>query len=255
MLDLPSFVLSCTSRLSSSVFRLPSFSALTDAVAAVVIAPVCAACKAPLDYPTRGAVCDECWAAATPLTPFGRDALPPLIEHAAAIGAYDGRLRDIVQALKYDRRPTIARHLAARMRWAGAEVLAGADAVVPVPLHRSRQRERGFNQAHEHARHLGIPVLDALIRTRRTESQADLPAARRRANVRGAFAMSRGPRRSGRGIHGVRGLVLVLIDDVTTTGATLNACADVLVAAGAEDVRALVAARAALKVTAGVPQR
>jgi len=75
-----------------------------------------------------------------------------------------------------------------------------------VPLHRSRERRRGFNQAREIARHLGPPVIDALQRVRRTASQADLPAARRHANVRGAFVCS--------GRARVRGLTLVLVDDV-----------------------------------------
>ena len=155
---------------------------------------------------------------------------------ARSIGPYEGTLRAIVHALKYDGRPTIARHLAARMRDAGADVLAGADLVVPVPLHRSRERARGFNQARELARHLGLPVAEALARTRRTPSQADLPAARRHANVRGAFEWRREV--------AVKGLTIVLVDDVSTTGATVNACAGPLLDRGATEVRALTAARA-----------
>ena len=146
-------------------------------------------------------------------------------------------MRAIVHALKYGSRQTIARPLAARMREAGREVLTGADAVVPVPLHTSRERHRGFNQARELARHLGAPLVDGLRRVRRTASQADLPAAKRHANVRGAFAASDPEGR-------LRGSTIVLVDDVSTTGATLNACAAALVAAGAREVRALTAARA-----------
>jgi ComF family protein len=209
---------------------------------ALVLAPVCAACRDPLAQPTRGAVCPSCWDAITPLTPLGCDALPPAITLATAIGPYDGRLRDIIHALKYDARPTLARPLAARMRVAGSAVLSGADAVVPVPLHRSRERTRGFNQARELASHLGVRMADVLTRPRRTESQADLAADRRRANVQGAFAPA--ARAS------VEGLVLVLVDDVMTTGATLNACASVLLDAGAKEVRALTAARAPLRAAA-----
>jgi ComF family protein len=153
-----------------------------------------------------------------------------------AIGRYEGALRAIVHALKYGARSTLARPLATRLRACGEEVLTGADLVVPIPLHRSRQRQRGFNQAAEIARHLGVPVQHALRRTRRTSSQADLPAARRHANVRGAFAPTRGASVSGR--------IVVLVDDVSTTGATLNACAAGLRAAGAREVRALIVARA-----------
>ena len=161
---------------------------------------------------------------------------PPLVCLARSIGPYEGALRAIVHALKYDGRPTIARHLALRMRAAGAEVLAGADFVMPVPLHASRERARGFNQARELARHLGYPVADALTRVRRTAPQADLPAAKRHGNVRDAFACRRGA--------AVRRCTIVLVDDVSTTGATLNACAAPLLAAGAREVRALTAARA-----------
>lgn len=211
-----------------------------DGLIAVVLAPVCAACRRPLDEPTRGAVCVPCWSSIVPVTPLGCDAHPPLISLATAIGPYEGTLKAIVHALKYDPRRTIARRLAGHMRLCGHEVLDGADAVVPVPLHRTRERTRGFNQARELARHLGLPVIDALERTRRTSAQADLPAAKRQVNVRGAFALSV-PAAS------LRGLVIVLVDDVTTTAATLNACAAPLAAAGVREVRALTAARAPLR--------
>lgn len=226
------------------VFALARIAA--DSLVAVVLAPVCAACRRPLDEPTRGAVCASCWSAIVPTTPLGCGNFPPLVSLATAIGPYEGTLKDIVHALKYDPRPTIARRLAARMREAGADVLDGADAVVPVPLHRARQRTRGFNQARELARHLDRPVLDALSRTRKTSPQADLPAAKRHANVRGAFALTA----AGAALDG---LVVVLVDDVSTTGATLNACAAPLLDAGVKEVRALTAAQARLR--AGGPPR
>ena len=233
--------------------------AAADGALAVLIAPVCAACSTPLDAPTRGAVCGDCWSAIVPLTPpfcaTCGDSLttwrtisveaslcarcrraPPPVVLARAIGPYEGALRAIVQALKYQSRPTLARGLAERMMQAGADVLRGADVAIPVPLHRSRERARGFNQARELARHLDLPVVDALRRTRRTPSQADLPAARRHVNVRGAFEISRGA--------AIDDLIVVLVDDVSTTGATLHACAIPLLAAGAREVRALTAARA-----------
>ena len=230
-----------------------------DGALAILLAPACAACREPLEEPTRGPVCARCWSAIVPLIPpccrTCGDSLPswriisvaesmcarcrrrpPLLTAARALGPYEGSLRDIVQALKYGARSTLARPLAARLRACGGDLLAGADAVVPIPLHRSRQRQRGFNQAAEIARHLGVPMLDALRRTRRTASQTDLPASRRHANVRGAFALA--PHAS------VADAIVVLVDDVSTTGATLNACAAVLLTAGAREVRALIVARA-----------
>lgn len=232
---------------------------VADGVLAVLLAPVCAACREPLEHPTSGAVCAACWASIVPITPpicrTCGDALPswrqrsieesrcarcrrtpPLITIAGAIGAYDGSLRAIVHALKYDHRQTLARPLSEKLRLAGTAVLREADVVVPVPLHPSRERQRGFNQARELGRHLGVPLADVLRRSRKTPPQADLPAARRNANVRGAFAC--------RSAACVRGLKVVLVDDVSTTGATLNACASVLLRAGAREVRALTAARA-----------
>lgn len=157
------------------------------------------------------------------------------VTRGRAIGEYEGALRAIVHALKYDGRRSIAKQLAMRLTVSGAEVLDGADCVVPVPLHRSRRRTRGFNQAEEIARHLPLAMRNALRRVRATPSQTELPAARRHANVRNAFRLRRGA--------SVHGLVMVLVDDVSTTGATLDSCARVLLAAGAREVRALTAAR------------
>jgi ComF family protein len=230
-----------------------------DAAIAVLIAPVCAACGSLLEHPTAGVVCPACWSAVRPMPqPTCRtcgDTLAswrtvsiehaqcprcrrrePLISRSAAIGPYEGALRTILRALKYNARTSIAWRVSELMRVSGTDVLLGADAVVPVPLHAARRRARGFNQADALARHLGPPVLAALRRTRRTAVQADLPAARRHANVRGAFAIA--PRAR------INGLTLVLVDDVCTTGATLEACASALLGAGAADVRALTAARA-----------
>jgi ComF family protein len=235
---------------------------LADALLAVLLAPACAACDTPLDEPTRGPVCANCWNSIVPITPpicaACGDPIPSwriisvehercprcrrngaLIARGRSIGEYAGALRAIVHALKYDGRRSVARELARRLVGCGAEVLDGADCVMPVPLHRSRQRTRGFNQAHEIARHLPIPMRNSLKRVRATVSQTELPAAQRHANVRNAFRLRR--RAS------VAGLVVVLVDDVSTTGATMNACARVLLDAGAREVRALMAARALIR--------
>jgi len=232
---------------------------LVDAVLTVVFAPSCAVCEALLEHPTAGPVCRSCWGAILPLTPpLCQTCGDPLatwrvidiqsercprcrrrrsaIEQARAIGAYDGPLRAIVHALKYDGRRSLAPRLAAMMRARCSEVLAGSFCVVPVPLHSSRRRERGFNQAADLAKCLDRPVFKALRRVRATPSQAALPAARRHQNVRDAFAPTRTARL-------LRGKIVVLVDDVCTTGATLEACARVLKAAGVAQVRALTAAR------------
>jgi ComF family protein len=221
----------------------------------VLLAPACAACANPLTLPTRGPVCDDCWTAISRFTPplcdrcgdpllSWRDPVchrcagrSPLISRSRAIGSYDGTLRAILHAFKYDGCRSLARGLGARLAIAAAPVLSTADVVVPVPLHRGRERARGFNQALELAAGLGLPVLDVLRRIRATPSQTGLPAPARRDNMRGAFALRR---------HlDVAGLRVVLVDDVSTTGATIEACAEVLRAGGASDVSAATAARVA----------
>jgi ComF family protein len=121
------------------------------------------------------------------------------------------------------------------MREAGAALLEDADCVVPVPLHPWRRLRRGFNQAADLARALDRPVVHALWRSRWTPPQMALPARSRRANVHNAFMLS--PWTSP-----IDDRIVVLIDDVRTTGATLDACAKVLKAAGAREVRALTVA-------------
>lgn len=120
----------------------------------------------------------------------------------------------------------------------GADLLDGAACVIPVPLHPSKRRRRGFNQAADLAKHLSPPLVPALARVRATATQTGLPAAHRRRNVADAFAVTSAGRRLG-------GATVVLIDDVSTTGATLEACAAALKAAGVREVRALTAARVA----------
>jgi ComF family protein len=213
-------------------------------------------CTTLLENPIDGCVCASCWKAIRPITPPVCDGCgDPLsrpvercsrcftdrrvVSRARAIGEYEGTLREIVHTLKYGGRRSLARPLAAMMRTRGADVLNDADCVVPVPLHWRREYVRGFNQARELARHLGRPVVDALVRRRNTRAQVELAADRRHANVAAAFRL----RRRWRVRHDLRGLTVLLIDDVSTTGATLEACAVVLRDAGAAHVYALTAAR------------
>ena len=206
----------------------------TDSVLSVVLAPECVACGGLLERPTSGPVCAGCWRSLVEAPSPPAVCLGGKVGLAGAIGEYDGALRATIHALKYEGRRSLAWRLSALMRDRGVGVLTGADAVVPVPLHPSRRRSRGFNQAHDLARHLGLPVCDVLTRTRATSTQTDLPAEERRRNVRDAFAL-----RCRVSLPGI----VVLVDDVCTTGATLDACAGVLNDAGVGEVRALTAAR------------
>lgn len=228
-----------------------------NALVHVLLGPSCAGCGRALAQPIAGAVCDACWVSVTPITPpfcvRCGDSLPssragplcarcthrqPAFALARSLGRYDGSLRDLLHAFKYQGRRALAAPLGRRLRDAGHDLLADADAVVPVPLHPWRRVQRGFNQADDLARELGLPVWRALRRTRHGPPQASLPAAQRHGNVRAAFRLRRSflsspPR------------LVVLIDDVMTTGATIEACSRTLMKGGVRSVRALTVARAA----------
>lgn len=160
-------------------------------------------------------------------------------DSAYAYSSYDGAMRELIHLFKYDRVRPLATVLGGFLNAAlpGEERF---DMLVPMPLHWVRRWWRGFNQsyllARDLARRTGIPVANALRRRRSTASQASLSRAARRRNVRGAFELRRGA--------DVRGLRVLLLDDVLTTGATANACAAVLKRAGASCVAVLTLARA-----------
>jgi ComF family protein len=265
---------------------------------AAILAPRCAACARVLDTPLDGPACPGCWADVVQLLPplcvacgdplpswrvisvilslcprcrrivrLTPDATAPGgfrlqaegVDRSRAGGHYDGALRQIVHAFKYEGRRSLAAPLAGLMRAAGADLLADADVLVPVPLHPVRRVQRGFNQANDLAQSLDGHVLHALWRARPTVPQAGLTAAARRRNVRDAFRLSPLVSRRTRS-RLVEGRIVVLVDDVRTTGATLDACARVLKKAGAKEVRALTAARrtfrlpaSALRATADPP--
>lgn len=169
---------------------------------------------------------------------------PPPYERARAVGLYHDTLRDVIHAMKYQRIYGLVQPLAALLQaqfWSHwGDCLP--EALVPVPLHRSRLRHREFDQAFALARCLsqdtGIPLwADVLVRHRRTVSQVGLNAAQRRRNVREAFTVQ--------GPHRCRGKTLLLIDDVLTTGATAQECARLLQRAGAARVGVYTLARVA----------
>jgi ComF family protein len=226
-----------------------------DAFWAALLSPPCAVCTGVLDAPSRGAICATCQASIALLSPplCRRCGYPVAasrvcagcpelraLDMVRALGPYEGVLRDVLHALKYSGRRSTAPLLAQLLGARYPEVLHGAHAIVPVPLHPWRAWTRGFNQATLIAVHLGVPVRRLLRRRRRTSPQFGLSAGERRENVARAFTLS------GRALLWpslVRAAVLVLVDDVCTTGATLDACAEVLKAHGAREVRALVVAR------------
>ena len=224
-----------------------------------VLPPRCLACGATVDE--IDALCGPCWTAITFFAPpwctqcgvpfphpMGDDAIcadcarqRPSWDKARAVLRYDKHSRRLVLKLKHGDQTHLAGAFGRWMHRAGGEVLAGADLLVPVPLHWTRLVGRRFNQAALLANSIrgagGPPVgADWLVRRRRTPSQGLMGPAARARNVRGAFVLRRG--------RSVAGRRIVLIDDVLTTGATVEECARVLRHAGAEWVGVLVLARA-----------
>jgi ComF family protein len=169
--------------------------------------------------------------------------VPPFSVHRSC-GRYDGVLRDLIILFKYGRASVLSRALARYAEDAlGSDprLWEGADGLVPVPLHRKRQRDRGFNQSQLLARELaalrGMRVLDGcLVKVRNNPAQTSLESAGREMNVRGAYEV--------RGRGKIEGKTLILVDDVFTTGSTLHECSLTLKDAGARDVRALTLAQA-----------
>jgi ComF family protein len=192
--------------------------------------PFCARCGLPFEFDARDALCGACLAR------------PGRIAIARAALRYDAASRDLVLGFKQADRTFAAPTFARWMARAGAEALEGADMLAPVPLHWTRLVRRRFNQsallARALARESGVPCLpDLLVRVRRTPVQGELGRAARRRNVARAFKLR------GRHLVRVRGRTVVLVDDVHTTGATLEECARVLRRAGAAEVRAVALAR------------
>ncbi len=210
----------------------------------------CAACGRLLDDGEPGIVCGRCWARLAPLgapqcprcghpmlRPVCRwcELLPPFVRAGRSVcWVHRGTGQAIVHALKYHgwhaAAPAMAERMA-RLPWPD-DVAAERAAVIPVPLAEERRRERGYNQSERLARALGpcwhLPVwTHVLRRTRHTETQTRLTPEQRLVNVSGAFHVPPFARGTLRRAH------VVLVDDVVTTAATLNACAAALHEAGA----------------------
>jgi ComF family protein len=198
--------------------------------------PICAACRPAL----------EARLARPAGVPIGLPAdLPvPLVQLEWA-APFTGVVRAALHALKYAGERRLAEPLGAAAAGRWRRVGAGGDLVVPVPVHATRARQRGYDQAALLAevvgRHLGQPVAPILERERRTLAQFELDRSHRRANVAGAFRLRPAVEAEARRV--LPGRWVILVDDVTTTGATLAACAEVLMAAGALAVSGLTVAR------------
>jgi len=167
---------------------------------------------------------------------------PPAYDRARAAARYGDVARDLVHLLKYGDRLDLARPLGRWMARAGAELLADADALVPVPLHWSRLWQRRFNQSAALAQAIssisGVPVADHILaRDQATPPQVGLTKSERASNVQGAFSVPKSARID------VKGRKLIVIDDVLTSGATASACARVLRRARASRIDVLVLAR------------
>ena len=241
------------------MIALPKLDRL-GAIASLLYPPVCAICRA--DVPAGEHLCDQCETKVVRIAPpFCQKCSEPFqgaitgeftcancthrtIHFDAAVAAYRSRgvVRQIIHDFKY------ARQIHLRLlvtRWLRAALddarLAGCrfDLIIPVPLHPARQRERGFNQASVLAELLraevSIPSKLVLERIRYTTTQTALDRAERMENLHNAFRLRKNA--------DVRGLHVLLIDDVLTTGSTLSECARILKRAGAISVHAATAAR------------
>jgi len=246
-----------------------------DAISSTLFPASCALCGSPLPRHSSVPICDACWTEIPgpngPVCDRCGDSLdspavegiasthlcrtcrltPPPFTRAVAFGTYEGRMRDAIHALKYGRIHPAARRLGSMLATAIEQLAPEAPAeflVVPLPLHRSKHKQRGFNQACALADsairalrktypewHLTL-VPRALMRQRATESQAGLTPRQRRNNVRGAFKVAHP--------DAVRGKCILLIDDILTTGATARAAAQSLKRAGAASVYVATLARA-----------
>jgi len=235
---------------------------LADELLLFLYPPICAGCGEPASPAQPLAFCPRCRdslelvgspSCPTCGVPLSPEAPEPYqcgaclgglyrFDRARAAGPYRGLLREVIHRFKYQGHISLARPLAELLLPPGSELctLHEIHVVVPVPLHRSRLRDRGFNQAALLARRLGaslnLPVrYTALTRQRWTEPQVGLSPSQRAENVRGAFAVSESTV--------VRDQGVLLVDDVFTTGETVDQCARELKRAGAGEVAVLTVAR------------
>lgn len=220
----------CRSRLQGSSYPFICSACWSDF--SILTPPICPRCGRPFESP----VALE-WSPAHECSGCRLD--PPAFDQSLSIGQFEGPLREAVHVFKYRPCRSLGRPLGT---WMATNVrpISGMDIVIPVPLHKSRLRQRGFNQAlllaDVVARLHSIPLsYDNLQRIRPTRPQVELSKEERIKNVVGAFDLRRP--------LDVVGKKVLLVDDVFTTGATMNECASILKQAGAEFVACLTIAR------------
>ena len=237
---------------------------LVNSLLSVFFPVTCSLCQSVVEDLSLGVICQSCWRrvgpfrgilctrcgygfpstniqSARPLCGGCRRSLF-LFDFARAYSPFEDPLKEIIHQFKYSSHPSLAKplaHLLLSVYQSNPQELS-ADLIIPVPLHRSRERERGFNQAFELSRQFSrltrIPLpTRLLVRTRPTKVQAGLSRRERRINLRGAFEVSRS--------RVLEDKTVLLIDDVFTTGATLNECAKILKEHGALRINVLTLAR------------
>lgn len=218
--------------------------------------PVCLNCLTPLEVPHK--VCSDCWQnidfLIAPLcevkgTPFPFDlepgtisatALknPPHYDKARGVATYEGTMKELIHKLKYNDRHELLNLLVAWMKTAGIELIQQSDLIIPIPLYKSRQWERRFNQSALLAKRLSeqsnIPYeCSILLRKKKTRSQVGLTSKERYQNLKNAFVIEETKKNK------LEGKSILVIDDVITTGATINSAAIALKKSGAKSVNIL----------------
>ncbi|MBN1154881.1 ComF family protein [candidate division KSB1 bacterium] len=217
---------------------------ISKALVDFVFPEFCIECKQRLSG-KDSLLCTPCWEN-LPLFPQDHSITAEIAEksehnrylaHAFAIYEFSETVQTMIHLLKYDHRPTVAVHVLRHMPTILRTILqsVGFDLIIPVPLHKKRVKSRGYNQSAVIGTHLSkillIPLCEScLLRTRNTTSQTTLDINQRIENVAGAFKVSRA--------QSIFNKKILIVDDVITTGSTINACAKELLSYGAKEVSA-----------------
>lgn len=234
-------------KVRTSIQFLESLLPYINALLNFLYPPFCVLCKVRL-FSAERMICEDCWQSLPRLSSqehthhAGLAGCEASFDHILSVWQYSERIQQLIQEFKYSKTKILARPIGVAMAacvFEHPEYLT-ADLIVPVPLHKTRFRERGFNQssllAEIVAQKLAIPVAaNVLTRIRNTRQQAQLNAAEREENVQGAFAL--------RNEEVLKDRTVILVDDVFTTGATLRLCAQCLKNGDPQKILALTAAR------------